>query len=211
MNLPRISEKLISRVPHSPTPIPSSPPSTATMGAIPNISSILLLFPIAYHYASLSILEKIIIANTALVSLLYHTSREMDVDTSPNPATILLYTIDHLQIQCGFTYILFRNYDMNPYATFAIYTVVVINDFVDVNSSANKLTALLLLSNVLKTLIQSSATNIALLFVGLCIATRGYQGTQLIDNVNKDELTVWSEGEKCMWHGGMALVIAAIL
>jgi len=151
------------------------------------------------------------IANTALVSLLYHTSREMGVDTSTNPATIILYTIDHLQIQCGFIYILFRNYDMNPYATFAIYTFVIVNDFADVDSSANKLTALLLVSNVLKTLVQSSATNIALLFVGLGIATRGYQGTQLIDNVTKDELTVWSEGEKCMWHGGMGLVIAAII
>ena len=180
----------------------------------PNLSSILLLFPLAYHYASLGTLEKIALANTALVSLLYHTSREMDVNTSSSPATMWLYMIDHLQIQCGLTYVLFRNYDISPCATFAVYTFVIVNDFVDVDSSANKLTALLLLSNVLKTLwTVHSISNIVLLFVGLGLAKGGYQGTQLIDiqGQGDGELTEWSEWDKCKWHGGMGLVITAII
>lgn len=191
------------------------------MGVIPNVSSALLLFPLFHHSHSLTSLEQIAIFNLAFVSWLYHSSRENDIEDICEPSTVtsFLYAIDHLQIQLGLMHvILVRNSVLTQYPV--LYAsgmiAVALNDIVDIDSSANKLTAILMLCNIAQVLYNmKEAYTFVILATGIAAAVRGYKGSVLIGDEHKDayvnSLTDWSEWDKCMWHGGMSLVMSTMV
>ena len=173
------------------------------MGLLFNISSIFILLPLVVCYnkcLALSDNETLGVISIAIVSSLYHSNREIDAKNGLylQKYTNNLYCLDRLQIQIAFTYIFFKNFSFTYIYQILLYLISIYN------YNSNIILGSLIISNILY-----SANNIIIILVGLVFADLGYQGMLLLEPHGK--ITEWSEIRKCMWHGGMGIIIIGII
>ena len=208
------------------------------MGSCPNLSSTLLLIPLLFNWSRFCETERWSFVSLAFVSSVYHTSRESDIRTfkitqkrndfaerddfaEPSLPTYVLYKIDHLQIQLGLTHMLLSKFGiLGNWVIFkrTVWAIVACNDIFDIDNSANKLTAILMgilvCSKIFCLFCNAELFGLVGLFVGIFGSFWGYRGSFLIRNSTNhrriNRLTEWSETNKCMWHGGMAIVVTFI-
>jgi len=188
------------------------------MGTVPNISSIFLLIPLLHNYHALSLYENLSIISFALTSFLFHSSREYDIATTDDLSlrTYYLYKLDHLHIQMGLVYILARHYISEyPLLYSCFVTFVIVNDLMNINSSANKLTAILIAINLIRTIIMSPNPfeTIILIILCLCIAKGSFKGSDVPSSEADSGFghMKWSEWDKCKWHLSMGILISMMI
>ena len=171
------------------------------MGLRTNLSSTLLLLPLVYHHATLTQAEKAAFVNLAFVSALFHSMRERDMAACGafGPISQFLYKLDHANIHIGLAYLL------TP--TYATATVLLLELL---PSASNASTAALSVYHLVRTIYHATAIHMLALAMGLAVAKHGYRGTNVLVTESSAG-TSWSEWHKCMWHGGMGVVLTVVM
>ncbi len=179
------------------------------MGFQINISSILLFIPCIFHRTYLSNTEHVALFSLFMISALFHSSRERDLNTNDSLCLSLqtknLYKLDFLQIQMGLIYLVLN--------TLPIHIVL----YLLVLEVSNSFTVAIMYYHLIRTVFmiyqQTNALHLVGLLVGILLAKYGYRGTSLYCNKKTTLLkgTPWSEWHKCFWHGGMGIIITIVI
>jgi len=186
------------------------------MGAIPNLSSVLLFIPLLQHYHELSFYENLSLISFAVTSFLFHSSREHDIATTGDLSvrTYYLYKLDHLHIQLGLAYILARHYIPHHPFLYAMFIMLVIaNDIINIDHSANKLTAILIAINLVRTIYMSTniSETVVIILACLLIAKGSFKGSEALPPDADGIYSEWTEWDKCKWHLSMGIVISMMI
>jgi hypothetical protein len=172
-----------------------------------NLSSFLLALPsVLYHYLYghvFSDMETSLLVRMVLASWTYHTLREIHLNAK-NVHVMVAYGIDHYFINCGLWYFINRDvYDMGWGVHSAGYVLWAYNEFAMTPANANIFTLYMFVIVYIRALWVSSWVQRYVLGVATAVAMAAYDGDMNVVN----RLTPWPEWKKCMWHGGMGVIV----
>jgi len=168
-----------------------------------NISSTLLALPcVLYHYFyghEFSAMEVSLLVHLMVSSLTFHTYRELASTTRKTLA--MLYGIDHYYINCGLWYFVNKNvYDCGVLNGLG-YTLLMLNELTLDHYDGNVSTFVMIAVVYVHKLLVVSWVQTYVMGVAMVVAVAGFDGTF------EQRLSPWSQWKKCMWHGGMGVLI----
>jgi len=129
----------------------------------------------------------------------------------PLATTRYLYKVDHIQIHIGLAYLLMKALDL-PFSLIGSklwYSIVVINEH---SGIVNISTSLHAIGVACMFFLSADMIRRSCFLLGMFIASRGYKGCNISGKGASDNTyTPWDESSKCMWHGGMSVLMTLVI